>query len=125
MKIFNIESYSEFEEKFNDYNNDYIIINISADWCKPCNAIKESLTNFISNFDNNNSIFLKINYDLFEEEENFIEFFDVKKIPYFYIYKDKIKIKEFQTSNMEIIKNEIESELLKNDKETFNISNDF
>jgi thiol-disulfide isomerase/thioredoxin len=125
MKIFDIENYTDFENFFNNNINEFIIINISASWCKPCNEIKKNLLNFINNINNNNSIFLRIEYDLIENDENFMKFFEINKIPYFYIYKNKSKINEFQNSNIEFIKNEINSELLKNDNIPFNLTNDF
>ena len=125
MKIINIENFNIFKEIFEDNNNDYVIINIGASWCKPCNNIKEELINFIEDIKQENSVFLKIDYDLIEEDEDFLEYIDVKKIPYFYIFKDKIKLKEFQTGNMEIIKTEISSEILNNALNTFNLTSDF
>tara|TARA_B100001989_G_C24457273_1_gene422248 strand:- start:333 stop:710 length:378 start_codon:yes stop_codon:yes gene_type:complete len=125
MKIINIENFNIFKEIFEDNNNDYVIINIGASWCKPCNNIKEELINFIRDMKQENSVFLKIDYDLIEEDEDFLEYIDVKKIPYFYIFKDKIKLKEFQTGNIEIIKSEISSEILNNDSNTFNLTSDF
>ena len=54
-----------------------------------------------------------------------MKFFEFSKIPYFYIYKNKSKINEFQNSNIEFIKNEINAELLKNDDIQFKLTNDF
>lgn len=125
MKIINIENFDIFKENFEDNNNDYVIINIGATWCKPCNNIKKELIHFIENIKQENSVFLKIDYDLIEEDEDFFEYIDVKKIPYFYIFKDKIKLKEFQTGNIEIIKTEISSEILNDNSSTFNLTSDF
>ena len=125
MKIINIENFNIFKEKFDDNNNDYIIINIGASWCKPCNNIKNNLNKFIEKIEKENTIFLKIDYDLIEEDDSFNEYIDVKKIPYFYIYKDKNIIKEFQTSDMKIIENNINSVLFENEESNFNLSNDF
>ena len=125
MKIINILNFNIFKEIFEDNNNDYVIINIGATWCKPCNNIKEELRKFIEDIKQENSIFLKIDYDLIEEDDDFLEYIDVKKIPYFYIFKDKIKLKEFQTGNIEVIKNEISSEILNNNSTTFNLTSDF
>ena len=84
MKIFDIENYTEFDKIFNNYTNDFIIINISAIWCKPCNEMKEKLLNFVNSINNNESLFLRIEYDLIENDENFMKFFEFSKIPYFY-----------------------------------------
>ena len=125
MKIFNIENYKDFENIFNDNNNDYVIVNISATWCKPCNNIKEELNDFINKLDIENSVFLKIDYDLIENDDDFMKFFEINKIPYFYIYKDKSKIKEFQTGDIDIIKNEINTTIENNMNNSFSLSNDF
>ena len=45
IKIITIEKFDEFKEFFDNETLDYIIINISASWCKPCNEIKEELVN--------------------------------------------------------------------------------
>ena len=125
MKIINIENFNNFKEIFEDNNNDYVIINIGASWCKPCNDIKNNLNEFIEKIDKENTIFLKIDYDLIEEDDSFIEYIDVKKIPYFYIFKDKNLIKEFQTSDMKIIEKNINTELFENNKNNFSLSSDF
>lgn len=123
MKTFIIENYTDFEEKFNNIEHKNIIINISATWCKPCNNIKEKLQEFIDEIDENNSIFLKIDYDKMNEEEEFNNYLEIKKIPYFYIFIEKKKVKEFQTSNIENIKINIMNEL--NINNNFNLTEDF
>lgn len=127
MKIINIENFSNFKENFENNNNNYIILNIGASWCKPCNNIKEELFDFIENIDKNsiNNIFMKLDYDTIDEDEDFLEYFEIKKIPYFIIYKNKVKLKEFQTGNMEIIKKEILTELNNKDDNNFILSSDF
>ena len=125
MKYININSFEEFENIFNDKNNDFILINISASWCKPCNNIKEELNEYIENITIENSVFLKIDYDLIDGDDDFMNYFEITKIPYFYIYKDKSKIKEFQTADIMIIKNEINNTLQNNMNSNFNLSNDF
>lgn len=125
MKYININSFEEFENIFNDKNNDFILINISASWCKPCNNIKEELNEYIENITIENSVFLKIDYDLIDGDDDFMNYFEITKIPYFYIYKDKSKIKEFQTADIMIIKNEINNTLQNNMNFNFNLSNDF
>ena len=127
MKIINIENFNEFINIIEDNTIDYIIINISA-CCKPCNLINNKLNDFISNLNFNkysNSVFLKIEYDLLEEEQEFQTYLKPNKIPYFYIYKDKILITEFQSSNLEIIENTITTEIDENNNKNFNLVDDF
>ena len=128
IKIITIEKFDEFKEFFDNETLDYIIINISASWCKPCNEIKEELNEFINNVEINsnlNTVFLRIDYDLLEEDQNFQKYFQPNKIPYFYIYKNKILITEFQSANMETIKNNVTSEFLKNNNNIFDLTCDF
>lgn len=125
MKIIHIENYNQFLNFFNNNTIDYIIINISASWCKPCNEIKEELNEFIDNLIIENTIFLKIDYDLLEEEQDFYKYLQPNKIPYFYIFKDKSIQTHFQTSNMEIIKKNITTEIIDNNNNNFDLSNDF
>ena len=125
MKNINIENFDEFKENFNNNENDFVIINIGASWCKPCNNIKKDLNNYINNFNCNNGIFLKIDHDLIEDDDQFSNYFTINKIPYFIIYKYKSKIKEFQTGDIEIIKNEISSCISKNEENNLNLSLDF
>ena len=125
MKIIHIENYNQFLNFFNNNTIDYIIINISASWCKPCNNIKEELNEFIDNLIIENTIFLKIDYNLLEEEQDFYKYLQPNKIPYFYIFKDKSIQTHFQTSNMEIIKKNITTEIIDNNNNNFDLSNDF
>lgn len=125
MKIINIENFNTFKELFEDNDIDYIIINIGASWCKPCNNIRNDLNEFIEKIEKKNTLFFKIDYDLIEEDDSFSDYFDVKKIPYFYIFKDKNLLKEFQTSDMEIIQNNINTELFEKNENNFNLSSDF
>ena len=128
IKIITIEKFDEFKEFFDNETLDYIIINISASWCKPCNEIKEELNEFINNVEINsnlNAVFLRIDYDLLEEDQDFQKYFQPNKIPYFYIYKNKILITEFQSANMETIKNNVTSEFLKNNNNIFDLTCDF
>ena len=128
IKIITIEKFDEFKEFFDNETLDYIIINISASWCKPCNEIKEELNEFINNVEINsnlNAVFLRIDYDLLEEDQDFQKYFQPNKIPYFYIYKNKILITEFQSANIETIKNNVTSEFLKNNNNIFDLTCDF
>jgi thiol-disulfide isomerase/thioredoxin len=125
MKFLVIKNFEEFDNIFNDNNNDFILINISASWCKPCNNIKEELNEYISNLSIENSVFLKIDYDLIDGNEDFSNYFEISKIPYFFMYKDKSKISEFQTANIDNIRNNINSIIENNIHNDFDLSNDF
>jgi thiol-disulfide isomerase/thioredoxin len=88
MKIEIVNSFDGLVKYLDLYK--YVIINISAPWCKPCREIKPKLEKFISVIDKNEFIYLKIDYDLYASDANFESLFNVSKIPYFCIMKDKI-----------------------------------
>jgi len=88
MKIENVNSFDDFLKYLDLYK--YVIINISAPWCKPCKEIKPKLEKFISVIDKNDFIYLKIDHDLYASDYNFESLFNVSKIPYFCIMKDKL-----------------------------------
>ena len=90
MKIETINNYEELEEYMKNYK--FLIINISAPWCKPCKEIKPSIEKFVSVIHKKDFIYLKIDYDIYISCENFEFLFKVNKIPYFCIMEDK-KIK--------------------------------
>jgi len=134
MKIENITSYENFENYLKEYK--YIFINISANWCKPCNEIKPSLEKFISVINENNIIYLKLNYSVYEEEYLFDSYFGMKKIPYFAFIKDGILKESFVSGDFSYVSKKIfdyitniKSEDLKiedkEDSSKFIISSDF
>ena len=125
MKLIIIESFEQFKNYYNDNQYDFIIINVSASWCKPCNVIKEDFSNYINNLQKENSICLKIDYDLMEEEQEFHEILNVEKIPYFFIFKIKNKIDQIQSSSMDLIISKIENTINEQTQETFDINQDF
>ncbi len=88
MKIENVSSFENLVKYLDSYK--YVIINISAPWCKPCKEIKPKIEKFISVIDKNGFIYLKIEHDLYASDERFESLFNVSKIPYFCIIKDKI-----------------------------------
>jgi thiol-disulfide isomerase/thioredoxin len=88
MKIEIVNSFDDLVNYLNSYK--YVIINISAPWCKPCKEIKPKLEKFISVIDKNDFIYLKIDHDLYASDMNFELLFNVSKIPYFCIMKDKL-----------------------------------
>ena len=125
MKLIIIESFEQFKNYYNDNQYDFIIINVSASWCKPCNVIKEDFSNYIHNLQKENSICLKIDYDLMEKENEFHEILNVEKIPYFFIFHLKNKIEQIQSSSMDLIISKIENTINEQTQETFDINQDF
>jgi thiol-disulfide isomerase/thioredoxin len=142
MKIQVINSYEDFEECLGKYN--YIIVNISASWCKPCVAIKPMIEKFIKVINEDDFIYLKIDHDVYETDNNFHKMFHMKKIPYFSMFlnknlKDSIvsgdflqvskriydfikQIKENNSSYETVIENILENE---NNNNNFSKTDDF
>ena len=125
MKYFNIDSFEDFLNKFNDNLFDYVIIQVSASWCKPCQLIKNDYKEFIENNEEKNACCLIIDYDIIEEDDDFNTYLTINKIPYFIIYYRKNKIKEFQCSDIDQIKHNIQYEINNKNMENFDISDDF
>jgi thiol-disulfide isomerase/thioredoxin len=88
MKIEIVNSFDDLVNYLNSYK--YVIINISAPWCKPCKDIKPKIEKFLTVIDKNDFIYLKIDYDLYASDMNFESLFNVSKIPYFCIMKNKL-----------------------------------
>ncbi len=64
--------------------NKYVIINISAPWCKPCKEIKPKLEKFLTVIDKNDFIYLKIDHELYSSDYNFESLFNVSKSKWLY-----------------------------------------
>ena len=89
MLIQNILSYDDFSNYLETYK--CVVINISAEWCKPCAIIKPQIEKFVSVIENPDIIYLKLDNSFYDEDSRFDEFFNLKKIPYFgLIYQKKI-----------------------------------
>jgi len=101
MLIQNIFSYCDFQNYIQNYK--YIIVNISATWCKPCISLKPSLEKFISVLDDHSYIYLKLDNSIFDEEKEFSDYFDLSKIPYFAFIKDGIIIDSFVSSDFNVV----------------------
>jgi thiol-disulfide isomerase/thioredoxin len=95
MKISVIDSYENFEEYLNKFQ--YLIINISASWCKPCMMIKPLMEKYIQVINEEEFIYLKIDNSVYEMDDRFHNMFHMKKIPYFGMISNK-ELKEFIVS---------------------------
>ncbi len=97
MIIYNIKRYEELVEYMNKYT--YLIINISAIWCKPCLKIKPLIENYIKVIDENEYCYIKIDYFTYELDNRFDKMFNMTKIPYFCIIKNKNIVNKIITSD--------------------------
>ena len=93
MLIFNIGSYEDFIQKTREYKS--VIVNISGVWCKPCIALKPMLEPFLAVIDEADSVYLKIDNSIYEDNIKFEKFFKVNKIPYFGFIKDGLLQESF------------------------------
>jgi thiol-disulfide isomerase/thioredoxin len=107
------EDVDELDIYMNDHK--FIIINVSAAWCKPCKSIAPEIEEFIKNIKCNDSfLFLKCDYDIISEFQSFIDEYQVEKIPYF-IFIDRGTMSDSLTgANMDHIKNKINDFVIKN-----------
>ena len=120
MKIINIDSLENFKNILE--NNCNVIVNVSASWCKPCQNIKNDLEIFITNY-NSESIFVKLDYDIYDDDDNFTDYITIKKVPTFVLFENSINTKEIISSDLNIIKNFINNNISENN--TFIIDDNF
>ena len=114
MLIQNVISYEDFSNYMKNYK--YIIVNISAPWCKPCVAIKPKIEKFVSVIDESDYIYLKIDNSIYEEDSDFDNFFALKKIPYFAFIKDNLMIDSFVNGDFDFVSQKIML-FIKNERE--------
>jgi thiol-disulfide isomerase/thioredoxin len=105
MLIQNVVSYEDFSNYMKNYK--YVIVNISASWCKPCVAIKPKIEKFVSVIDESDYIYLKIDNSVYEEDSDFDNFFALKKIPYFAFIKDNSMIDSFVNGDFDFVSQKI------------------
>jgi thiol-disulfide isomerase/thioredoxin len=114
MLIQNVISYKDFSNYMKNYK--YVIVNISAPWCKPCVAIKPKIEKFVSVIDESEYIYLKIDNSIYEEDPDFDNFFELKKIPYFAFIKDNLMIDSFVNGDFDFVSQKIML-FIKNERE--------
>ena len=123
MKVIEINTYQEYIKFIND--NNHIILNVSAKWCKPCMTIKNEIDEYMKNVNINikNFIFGKIDFDIIYEDEEFNNYLIIKKIPYFCIIKNKNIESEIVSSKMNEIIEFIDNNI--DNIDNFKLNNDF
>lgn len=130
MLIQNIVSYTEFQYYLEKYK--YVIVNISAPWCKPCNLIKPNIEKFVSVINDIEIIYLKIDNFIYDEDSLFDNFFHMKKIPYFAFIRNKEILENIVSGDFENVSKKIfnftvliKEEEKKILEESFSENNDF
>lgn len=119
MKIITISSYNEWinYKKENLDLNKYIFY-ISANWCKPCTALKPELLDFFNSFNHDITV-IQLNYDYYIDDQQFENIMIIKKIPHFSFFISDKLVNNIETSKF----NEI-SVLIKQFIEYNNINDD-
>jgi len=105
MLIQNVISYEDFSNYMKNYK--YVIVNISASWCKPCVAIKPKIEKFVSVIEESDYIYLKIDNSVYEEDSDFDNYFALKKIPYFAFIKDNLMVDSFVNGDFDFVSQKI------------------
>jgi len=105
MLIKNIISYDDLLNYKKNYK--HIFINISANWCKPCNEIKPLIEKFVSVINENNVIYLKLNHTVYDDDDSFNHFFGMNKIPYFGYIKNGELITSFVSGDFPFVSKKI------------------
>ena len=105
MLIQNVMSYDDFLNYVNNYK--FIIINISAKWCKPCVALKPQIEKFVNVIDEPDFIYLKLDNSIYDEEVEFHKYFILKSIPYFSFIKERNIIDSFTNSDFNFVSKRI------------------
>jgi thiol-disulfide isomerase/thioredoxin len=122
MKYDTFENSDELDLFMNDHK--FIIINVSAAWCKPCKAIAKPLEDFIKKIIcDDNFIFLKCDYDFISDNQTFMDEYKVNKIPYFIFIERGVMKKSFVGANTNELFTLINDFVTKNN--SFTIHHDF
>ncbi len=116
----------ELDIFMNDHK--FIIIQVSADWCKPCKTITPLVNEYIQKLECDKTfLFLKCDFDTMNECESFMETYHIQKIPHFIFIEYGVMTKSYTGANMDILQKEISDFVRKNQpisKEAFE-STDF
>ncbi len=122
MKYEIFENSDELDLYMNDHK--FIIINISAAWCKPCKIISKPVEDFIKNkVCSEHFVFLKCDYDFISDNQTFMDEYKVSKIPYFIFIERGVMINSFVGANTNELFNMINDFVTKNND--FIIKDDF
>lgn len=105
MLIKSIFSYDDFNNYLEKYK--YIIVNIGAKWCKPCELIKPQIEKFVNVINEDNVIYLKLDNSIYEDNIKFHRFFNLKKIPYFILIKENNILESFVSGDFNFVSKKI------------------
>jgi thiol-disulfide isomerase/thioredoxin len=96
-----LKTYDEYKDMIENHQDKILYICISATWCKPCQRMKISMTEYMENKKfKNNILYCQIDYDDMIEDDEWMEEMKCKKIP-FYIHMKEGNKNDIQTGNIE------------------------
>ncbi len=122
MKYDTFENSDELDLFMNEHK--FIIINVSASWCKPCKAIAKPVEDFVKKIVcDENFIFLKCDYDFISDNQTFMDEYKVSKIPYFIFIERGVMKNSFIGANTNELFSLINDFVSKNN--SFIIKDDF
>ena len=125
MRYEHFESRDELDVFMTEHN--YIIMNISAAWCKPCKKIAEPMELFIRALEcSSDFVFLKADYDIISDDSLFMEEYKVSKIPYFVFIEKGVMKESYVGADMEVLTGMISSFVAdKNPPQNISFQEDF
>jgi thiol-disulfide isomerase/thioredoxin len=99
MKIITISSFKDWTNYKNENTelNKFIFF-VSANWCKPCAALKPELLDFLNSIIDDNITVIQLNYDIYIDDPQFENIMIIKKIPHFSFFINDKLINSIETS---------------------------
>lgn len=84
MIIKEVENYDDFYKTINEYSVSIILV--LADWCKPCQELKPIIEDYISKLECKNLVYIRLNYDIFKNDDRFVSRMKIEGLPSFWFY---------------------------------------
>lgn len=107
IEIETFEDLNNFIEKYNENEENFTLIQLSATWCGPCKNIKKELSSdgeWLYKYDGKLK-WIIIDIDKMSEDVTLSKIFTVKSIPTFFLLKNKKTIDKLTGANKnELIK---------------------
>ena len=118
MTVNNIKDLKEYLEM----DNVNFIIYLYGERCAPCLKLKPLLEEKFKKIDDDDTVFLKINYKASKEINQFL---GLKKIPFVVLYKNKERIFDIQSGNYNLVYPPIIEKLDLKEESDFEIGDNF
>ncbi len=105
IEIETFEDLNNFIEKYNENEENFTLIQLSATWCGPCKNIKKELSSdgeWLYKYDGKLK-WLIIDIDKMSDDKELLEIFKVKSIPTFFLLKNKKTIDKLTGANKNVL----------------------